>query len=59
MTLDQACDTLPAGSVWSSSFGFPYDRGYTEFWRAPDGTRYQIMHQAFAGSPADWKAVEV
>ena len=43
MTYQQATDTLPPGSKWSSSFGYPGDGGYCEFWRTADGHEVDLV----------------
>lgn len=44
MSYQQAIDTLPAGAKWSNSFGYPGEGGYCEYWRTPDGKRYQVSN---------------
>ena len=55
MTEREAYDMLPAGAVWSCSFGYPGEGGYVEYHRTPDGERWVIRngpHDAFR--PFDW-----
>lgn len=35
---------LPGGAVWSSSFGYPGEGGYVEYWRLPTGERWTISN---------------
>lgn len=42
MERNEAYAALPAGAVWSCSFGYPGNAGYAEYWREPDGTRWVI-----------------
>lgn len=44
MTYSEAAAMLPAGSVWSSSFGYPGEGGYVEYHRTPDGERWTIKN---------------
>ena len=44
MTYQQATNKLPEGSKWSSSFGYPGEGGYCDFWRDRDGKRYQVSN---------------
>lgn len=55
-TYAEACDRVPPDAVWSSSFGYPGEGGYAEFWRTPDGQRWTITngpHDAIA--PFEWR----
>ncbi len=42
MTKAQAYRALPMNAELSSSFGYPGQDVYDEFWRTPDGSRYLI-----------------
>lgn len=42
MTSQEAYAQLPAAAKWSSSFGNPGEGGFTEFYRTPDGKRFEI-----------------
>lgn len=42
---DAAHATLPEGARWSSSFGYPGEGNYDEFWRTDDGRRFRITNR--------------
>ena len=42
MTEQEARARLPAGAKWSSSFGYPGEERYTEYWRS-EADRYVIQ----------------
>jgi hypothetical protein len=44
MTEAQAFNQLPANAKWSSSFGNPGNDRFSEYYRTPDGVRYEIGH---------------
>ena len=43
MTQQQASAQLPADAKWSSSFGYPGEERYSEYWRDAAGRRYFIQ----------------
>lgn len=50
MTQREAYAMLPAGTVWSCSFGYPREGGFKEYHRLPDGELWIISngpHDAF------------
>lgn len=42
---------LPAGSVWSCSFGYPGELGFCEYHHAPDGSRWVISNGRWDSHP--------
>ncbi len=56
MSYQQAIDTLPQDSKWSSSFGYPGKGGYVEYWRTTDGQRFEISNGCgeFIFAPFVW-----
>ncbi len=54
MTYDECVATLPTGAAWSSSFGYPADHGYCEYWRTLSGERWLIANDRDPGSPFTW-----
>lgn len=44
MTYIEALKALPRGAKWSSSFGFPGDACYSEYWRTTDNRNFAIRH---------------
>ena len=60
MTYQQATGTLPKGAKWSSSFGYPGEGGYSEFWRTSDGKRFEISNGRgeFVFAPFVWSVKE-
>jgi predicted glycosyl hydrolase (DUF1957 family) len=60
VTYDEALKLLPAGAVWSSSFGYPGEGGYTEFHRLPSGERWRIENGPYdAMKPFEWTCEKV
>ena len=46
MTYQDAKRLLPAGAYISSTFGYPGEEGYSEFWRSADGaSRWEISRR--------------
>jgi hypothetical protein len=43
MTYQAAIASIPAGSTWSCSFGYPGEDNYSEFWRDPHNNRYELI----------------
>ena len=60
-TLETTRDKLPDGCKLSSTFGNPGDGGYFEYWRAPDGSRWQIANGPYHLHPFefDWHCQEI
>lgn len=60
MKYQQAIDQLPPGAKWSSSFGYPGEGGYSEFWRA-DGKRFEVSNGSgqFVFAPFVWTVKEI
>lgn len=52
--MQQAYAQLPKDAKWSSSFGYPGEGGFVEFFRQPDGTVWQISNGSWCG-PEDWR----
>lgn len=60
MTYEQALAAMPEGFEWSSSFGYPGEGGYTEFWRNAAGTRWTVSNGTWmAFAPFSWVASEL
>ncbi len=53
MTYTEAYDALPKDAKWSSSFGYPGQGGFTEYWRQPDGTQWIVKNGPWNG-PEVW-----
>lgn len=53
-TQSDAYAQLPKDAVWSSSFGYPGEGGFNEFWRQPDGTRWLIENGPWDGLGRNW-----
>lgn len=45
MTYQAAINSIPADAKWSSSFGYPGEDNYSEFWRDTKNTRYEISRK--------------
>ena len=59
-TYQDARDQLPAGAQVSSTFGYPGEGGYREYWRMPDGSRWTISNGGWMDySPFNWTAAAV
>ncbi len=54
-TYREAAALLPAGAVWSSSFGYPGEGGYAEYHKMPDGRRWIITNGAWNDPVPDWQ----
>jgi hypothetical protein len=52
--MNKAYDQLPADAVWSCSFGYPGEGGFTEYHRQPDGTKWVITNGQWGD---EWKCV--
>lgn len=50
-----AAAQLPQGALWSSSFGYAGESGFTEFWRLPDGSRYVISNGSNEATRMEFK----
>ena len=59
MEYNAARNLLPLDAVWSSSFGYCSDGGYSEYWRTPDGRRFQINNGAsyLDSAPFCWSCI--
>lgn len=58
-TYHEAAEALPAGAKWSSSFGNPGEGGYCEFFRTPEGKRFQITNGTWSEiAPFTWTLAE-
>lgn len=57
MTSQEAYAKLPANAKWSSSFGNPGEGGFSEFYRTPDGKRFEIGNGRF-GDEWSFRVVE-
>ena len=55
MTSKEAYARLPADAKWSCSFGNPGDAGFCEFFRTPDGKRYEVSNGRWGD---EWKVEE-
>ncbi len=55
-----AKNSLPEGSVIGSTFGYPGEGGYTEFWETPGGERYTIDNgKWFDFAPFTWTVLKL
>lgn len=51
---------IPSNARWSSTFGNPGDGGWSEFWRQPDGQRWEISNGPWdAVQPFEWTVRKV
>lgn len=57
-TRKQAYEGLPAGAVWSCSFGNWGEPGFNDHFRAPDGSRWIVSNGPSAG-PLQWSCRRV
>ena len=57
-TRSEAIQALPYGAKWSCSFGNPGEGGYVEYYRAPDGRRWQVSNGPYylCSFNLDWRA---
>ncbi len=55
MTYGEALAALPHGAAWSASFGYPGEGGYSEYWRTPDGRRFEISNGSYLDDGQTWK----
>lgn len=52
---DEVLAVLPAGTKWSSSFGYPGKGGYLEYHRDPEGVVYVISNGSWMSfAPFEW-----
>jgi hypothetical protein len=59
MTKRQAYDQLPADAKWSSSFGYPGEGGFCEYYRDGNGKRYMIENGSWSSDGSEWTMKEI
>ena len=59
MTREQAYAMLPPNAWRSSSFGHKGEPGFAEYWRTPEGERFEITNGRWPDSGREWWCREV
>lgn len=55
MTYTAARKLIPEDAELSSTFGYPSEGGYTEFWRRADGDRWMVSNGTYLDTaPFTW-----
>ena len=56
---DAAYGALPSEAEWTSSFGYPGEGGFTEYYRTPDGRRFRVSNGSALSPFRRWTCEEV
>lgn len=58
---DEAYNQIPKDAVWSCSFGYPGEGGFTEYWRTSTGELWKITNGPYHLLPCefDWHSQRV